>query len=332
MPNDATQTETQTAPEPKAPTINDESLSFSDYQKLRRGESLPPVQAEKSAPAEKSAEQKTSDESETSETEAKEVEEDSEDREEVGTEKTDESEKDKSKKSGFQKRIDKLNARTRAAQQETEYWRQQALKGAGQVQDPAKVETKPVASEGKPDPDKFNTHAEFVEALADWKTDQKLKERDQKQEQAKLQADQANLLKSHADRVKAFKDKTDDFDEMLGSLDDVRSPVIQQIIVESENGPALLYELAKNPEEALRISKLTPWAIARELGKLESKITPASESEKKPETKKITNAPKPIETVGKNAVSSVRKSIDDPGLSFAEYEKLRREQMKRRRG
>lgn len=280
-----------------------------------------------SAPGVKAPEQKPAATSEAAESEANEVEDDSADREEAEPEQTDESDKDKTpKKSGFQKRIDKLNARARAAQQETEYWKQQALKGAGSNQETPKVETKAEPSEGKPVADKFDTHAEYVEALADWKTDQKLKERDQKQEQSRLQTEQAGLLKSHNDRIKSFADKTDDFGEMMGNLDDVRSPVMQQIIVESEHGPALLYELAKDPEEALRISKLSPLAIARELGKLESKLTPTA-SEKKPEPKKKTEAPAPVTPVGSKG-GSAHKPLDE--MDYQEFKRARAAQLTRR--
>ena len=277
-------------------------------------------------------EQKESSESDTEETEASQGETDeSGDSEDHSDESKDDAKDKPKKKGGFQRRIDKLNARYSAAQQEVEYWRQLALKqtGAGEPKKEPVESKQPAVADGKPNPDHFDTHAEYVEALADWKTEQKLKERDQKLEKTKLEIEQANTLKAHSDRVKSFAEKTDDFADVLESVDDIPvSTAVQEIIISSENGPELMYELAKNRDEYARICKLPPLAAARELGRIESRIA-SKASESKPETKKLTKAPKPIGPVG-GSKGAVVKSIDDPGLSQAEYEKLRREQMKRR--
>lgn len=241
------------------------------------------------------------------------------------------------KKGGFQRRIDKLNARFSAAQQEVDYWKQQALKSAS---DSKKTEpelaAKPLASsEGKPDIDKFDTHAEYVEALTDWKTEQKLKEREAQAERSKLETEQQKLVREHHERVKSFADKTEDYAEVLEDVNDVRIPAgLQQAIVESDRSAELIYELAKNRAELERISKLPPLAAARELGKFESKLPSQASSEdqktEKKEPKKITQAPKPIAPVGTGGKGSAPKSIYDPNLSQSEYERLRREQDQRK--
>lgn len=288
------------------------------------------VDESKSAPDAISSEQNPADESETSEPEAKENEEESEDREEPESEKTAENEKEKTKKrSGEQKRIDKLTAQKYAYLREAEAAKEKTLALEERLRQlesgssNSKVDTKPETPVGKPNIENFASYEEYDEAKHVWR-----KQQDQAEaERNRISASQANLLKSHADRVKAFADKTDDFNEMLADLKDVSSPVMEQVIIESENGPALLYELAKNPEEALRISKLTPLAIARELGKLESKITPAASDEKKPETKKKTEAPAPVSPVGSKGGSST-KSPDE--MDYREFKKWREGQLRRR--
>jgi hypothetical protein len=106
-------------------------------------------------------------------------------------------------------------------------------------------------------------------------------------------------------------------------------PVFSQVILESEVGPQLMYELAKNRDEALRIRELPPIAAARELGKIEARIS-SKAAATKPETKQVTSAPKPIAPIGSNSSAS-RKSLDDPSLSFSDYVRMRREQEKRKR-
>lgn len=335
-------TSEQTSPEPAKPTgISDPNISFSDYERVRRGESLTAAASDTSAPSApgvKAPEQKESTESEAVENEDEEGKDDAEapDSEESEAKESDEA-KPAKKKGGFQRRIDKLNAAKTAAQQEVEYWKQLALK-QGAASDPKTAQPKAdapaaVTADAKPNPDNFSTHAEYVEAIADWKADQKLKERDQKEAQSRLQTEQQNTMKAHFERVQSFAQKTDDFEEMMENLEDVpRSAALEQIITSSENGPELLYELAKNPEEAKRIAKLTPLALAREIGKLESKLTssaPSSSSEKK-EPKKLTQAPKPIGPVGGGKAAGGLKTPEE--MSFSEYEKYRREQMRRKRG
>lgn len=283
-----------------------------------------------SAPEAKAPEQKESTESGTEETEAKESE-TNESEEDVSDEETEakDSEKDKpKKKGGFQRRIDKLNAAKADAQREAEYWKRVALEKqvAGESKKESVESKTPVTAEGKPNPDHFETHAEYVEALTDWKTEQKLKERDQKLEKSKLETEQEKILKSYTERVESFKKATADFEDVLAEVDDViTSPTVTQIIVESENGPALAYELAKNREEFERINKLPPLAAARELGRIESKIAAKATEEKKPEPKKTTKAPQPITPVGSKG-GVVEKSIFDESLSQKEYEALRAKQ------
>lgn len=233
------------------------------------------------------------------------------------------------KKGGFQRRINKLNSRYAEKERETEYWKQQALKGAGAKVE-TQVEAKPAAVvEGKPSSDKFDTHAEYVEALTDWKLDQKLKDRDSKLENSRIESEQQRVARQYNERAKVFAEKTSDFKDVLEEVDDVPlSPALRDMFLSSENGPELAYELAKNRVEFERVSKLSPLAAAREIGKLEARIArPAAESKEI----KTTKAPAPIVPVGGSGKGAVTKLISDPGLSQSEYESLRREQQKKRR-
>lgn len=291
------------------------------------------VEETKPVLAAEAAEQKSEEQGST-ETEAKE-ENESEESAEADESESDESENEEGerpkKKSGAQRRRE---IRERAERAEAELARlhrvmeDMALKGAGEPK-PEKAEAPKAEAQGKPNPDDFDTHAEYVEALTDWKTEQKFKERESKAEKAKLQTEQERLIQAHSERVKSFADKTEDFQDVIEAVDDVRvSPTIQELIVTSENGPELMYELAKNRAEFERICKLGPLAAAREIGRIESKLQ-ASEA-KKPEATKITKAPKPPTPVSGGASGSGYRSLEDVAArgSQAEYEAFRRKQMK----
>lgn len=284
----------------------------------------------KAAPVvDETSEQNQSSESETEEKEeldeSKEAEESEEDSEE-----SDDSEKEKpKKKGGFQRRIDKLNARHAQAQQEADYWKSMALKKDAVETKKESVEpVQKVNASDKPDPENFDSHSDYVEALTDWKIEQREKASKEEAQKSQLQIEQEKVLKSHSERVNAFSEKVDDFYDVLESVDDIAvSPTVREIIISSDNGAELMYELAKNKKEYARICALPPLAAARELGRIETRLDSKSSEDKKTEIKKITKAPQPIAPVGSKG-GVISKSIDDPNLSQSEYEALRRKQMR----
>jgi hypothetical protein len=329
MTNDVLNNETAETHTTSSNDLSNPSITFADYQKLRRGEKVE-VSA-KSAPETKDSHvQKSAANSEHAEKEV-ENEHELEASEDDGSNETDDSKDKTKKKGGFQRRIDKLNARVTEKERELDYWKNMALeksKAGVEPKSEKKVEAKQT-SDGEPNPESFESHADYLKAITKWTVQQESKASKQNEEKQKLQADYERVKKEHFERVKAFSEKTKDFKEMMGNLDEVpNSPHLENILFTSENGPELLYELAKNPEEADRIARLHPIDMARALGRIESKLVSASSEENKPETKKITSAPKPIAPVGKGG-GSVAKSIDDPNIPFTEYVRLRREQIKR---
>lgn len=272
---------------------------------------------EKSAPGAKAPEQKETTESEPVETEI-----DEEAADESGEEDSKEESESKDtekprKKSGFQRRVDKLT-------REREFWREQALKGASTARPEPKVEPveKPKDA-GEPQSEDFETAREYYKAIAQWEIKQEKAADEQRSRKAQLETEHQTVLKTHRERVASFKENAQDFDEVLEGVDDIiASPAVKDLIMTSENGPALMYALAKDRAEFERINQLPPIAAARELGRYESKLAASSVDSKKPEAKKTTQAPKPISPVGSKG-GTVEKSIYDPNLSQKEYEALR---------
>ncbi len=86
------------------------------------------------------------------------------------------------------------------------------------------------------------------------------------------------------------------------------TPVMDQAIMENENGPEIAYYLAKHPAEALRIFNLSPKAQEREIVRLESKATSIA-----PTTKTSVSAPiKPI--------ASTAKAVANPADDYRQWE------------
>jgi hypothetical protein len=344
------QTDTQGhAPETnKAQALSDPNISFADYQTLRRGGTVPAASSESSAPTpETGKEQKKAPESEPegkgTESEGNEGTDDLEASEAEG-----ESEgkgKTQGKKGGgFQKRISKLTADKANLARELEYWKSVATQSKGQPDSKSTAEPaapKPDAkTEGKPrpKPGDFETYAEFQKAEEAWldeRVESKFAERERKQKDSEAKNAKVSSERAFAERVKAFAEKNQDYHDVITEAREQNlfvSETMGQVILDSENGPAIFYALAKNPSEGARIGSLPPHRQMMEMGKIEARITQAqSVPEKKPETKQTTQAPKPVDPVGTGKGTSAGKSITDPDISFPDYVRARREQMKRKR-
>lgn len=241
--------------------------------------------------------------------------------------KTDEEPRPK-KKGGFKRKLEKLTARVSKAEQESAYWREAALKGKP-TDEPKTEPVAAKAAEGKPVAERFATHEDYVEALADWKVDQKLSARDAKARESEVKAGFQKQLDSYHAKIPDFVKIKPDFAEVLKSVDDINlSLAVQNAIIKT--GPALAYELASDPEELERICTLNFEDAVMELGEIRARIRASSESPETPEPK-TTKAPKPISPVGAKSTASVAKSIHDPTISQKEYDALRDKQEAKRR-
>lgn len=86
----------------------------------------------------------------------------------------------------------------------------------------------------------------------------------------------SELVEDFNDRVADVAKAIPDFAEVVGKTNDKThpvSPVVGQLILESEKGPLLQYHFAKNPADLRRINGLTPLSAAREVGKIEARLS-----------------------------------------------------------
>jgi hypothetical protein len=236
--------------------------------------------------------------------------------EEVRDDKTDEGqERDESgkfkPKNATQARIDELTRQKHEAAREAAYWR-----GLAESQRAAK-ETTQDRPTGKPSADSYENHEDFVEALTDWKLEQKLAEHDSRQqERAKASTWQ--------ERATAARAEMPDFEEVMASSTAPMSHAMAEAIKESEMGPKVAYHLAMHPEEAARLANMSPTSAIREIGKIEATLS-AAKAAPAP-APRVTTAPKPADPIG-----SGRSTAGDPGkMSQADYEEWRKTQLKQR--
>lgn len=148
-------------------------------------------------------------------------------------------------------------------------------------------------------PEQFETYEDYAEALAERKAQELLARREAEQQQRAY-------LEAYHDREEVARDKYDDFEQVAYNPNLPVTEAMARAIQASEIGPDVLYHLGSTPSEAARISRLDPILQAREIGKIEARLSAD------PPVKKTSNAPAPIAPVTARSQGTPRYDTTDP--------------------
>ena len=157
----------------------------------------------------------------------------------------------------------------------------------------------PVVSKEMPSIDNFESTDAYAEALALRKAEELLAQRDRQKEQAEI-------VEAYSEREEKARDKYDDFEDVVYNPKLRITDVMAETIQYSDLGPDLAYWLGSNPKEAERIARLSPILQAREIGKIEVRLSD------NPPVKKTTSAPTPISPVTARSSGSPSHDTTDP--------------------
>lgn len=177
--------------------------------------------------------------------------------------------------------------------------------------------------DGKP---KYASWEEYNEELIDWKAEQKFTEYRKNEEKARQDAIVAQknkvILDSWNGRITKAAEKYADFAEV--ALDDKNGPgsrispgsVVDAWILDSDLGAEILYHFGKDRNDLERIGAMHPIGAARELAKLEAKLSgePVKAPTPTEPPVKTTKTPPPAREVGgrgSSAVDDVTKAVAD---------------------
>jgi hypothetical protein len=160
-------------------------------------------------------------------------------------------------------------------------------------------QTVPVAPKEMPSIDSFESTDAYAEALALRKAEELLAQRDRQKEQAEI-------VEAYSEREEKARDKYDDFEDVVYNPKLRITDVMAETIQYSDLGPDLAYWLGSNPKEAERIARLSPIMQAREIGKIEVRLSD------NPPVKKTTSAPTPISPVTARSSGSPSHDTTDP--------------------
>ena len=221
-------------------------------------------------------------------------------------------------KDSAEKRIGKLTKKWRTAERDRDYEKTKRLAAEAEL----KKLKLTVPATDKPDPEDYEDTSDYLEALTDWKVEQKLNAR-----QAEVTTETEEITERQtADEVEdeletiadKGRDKYDNYDDLVFDKDLVITQEMIETILQSDIAEEILYHLGQNPETATELGEMSALRAAREIGKLEMEIAAnmpkpnvSSKGEGNspdktvvpPVKKKTTKAPAPIIPVKATGVS-----------------------------
>lgn len=184
-------------------------------------------------------------------------------------------EPEKPEKTFTQKELDEIIEK-RLAKERRRFTAAQRRIGELQATKPAE----PGKTEDRPKRDQFDSYEEWVRAEAAYEARKVAREERQREEEERRKSfekdsrerDERERQQRWASLRRLGQKKYADFDETISDDLTITEPMAQAIS-ESELGHEIAYFLGKNPEEAERISDLSPIRQQIEIGKLEAKLS-----------------------------------------------------------
>jgi hypothetical protein len=150
-----------------------------------------------------------------------------------------------------------------------------------------------------PSLEQFESVDEYADALATRKAEELLAKREAERQKM-------DMLEAYHDREEEARSKYEDFEQVAYNPKLPITSVMAETIQASDLGPDLAYYLGTNPREADRISRLSPFLQAKEIGKIEAKIS------SEPVLKKTTSAPPPIAPISGRGTGAPTYDTTDP--------------------
>jgi hypothetical protein len=242
-----------------------------------------------------------------------------------------------------------------AAQQRAEQFERELAEyrknGASGAQEPAPARTARTPSDGRPSEDEvgttYQTYADYVEAVADWKVEQRFKAQQAQVHQTEAEREYAETAQAYTAKKEAWRQQhpaqAAEFDSLVqaagGSTKTPKlPPVMGYAILHSDHGPAVEHYLLSHPEECLQLIEdasdlpATPRAAQWVRRALESKIAQAAPPGPAPAITRQP-VPAPIQPVGASPVVSEVDTSTLRGKAYVDAENAKElARIRRQRG
>ena len=246
------------------------------------------------------------------------------------------SEKDSEKRvPWFQKRIDEITRdkyEERRAREAAERRAQEIEARLKELETKAPAQPDPADEPLKTAAD-FNyddaAYARYLQQVIDQRAERRARDAASKflqEERAREATERA--IREYQSRVDDFKKTAPDFDDVVFHPSVAISQPMAEVIKRSEFGPAIAYQLGKNPELSTQIARLPPELAAYELGQIAASIKSARAAKAAPPPS-VPKAPPPPPTL--TTAGEPLKKTDDQ-MTDAEWAALRaKERLKQQR-
>ena len=252
------------------------------------------------------------------------------------TTETDEGDHKRSSKSGLERRFSELTgerdeARRKASELESRLAALEANNGTTRKPEAETVFAPNAFHEPKPSVEHFDTYGEFQEALVDWKLEKKEFDRDQVKQIAVAKEQENVVLNSWNTREQATKDRVEGYEQLVdnefiqGFTTKIATKEAMQYLLESDNGPDLLFELAEDDAKLAGFKSMSVVKQVAYLAKLDAKYDNEERTDTKPT---ITKAPAPSKSLPKGK-TVVTKDISQGVQSFGDYQVWREQNRKK---
>lgn len=183
---------------------------------------------------------------------------------------------------------------------------------------------------GEPQRQDYVDDIAYMGALTDWKIEQRMSaSQAENQEQSRPTEDPlAAARAAYGERLVEVRERYQDYDDVVSESDIRVSDTVTAALLESEQGPAIVYHLANNPDEAARLNALSPVALGRAMVALEATVgqtggaAEPEESGTPPRAGTEATPPLPITPVSGTGSVPVTRSPDS--MSYQDYKAGRR--------
>uniref|UniRef100_A0A6M3LH84 Uncharacterized protein n=1 Tax=viral metagenome TaxID=1070528 RepID=A0A6M3LH84_9ZZZZ len=207
--------------------------------------------------------------------------------------------------------IERLERVRKEAEEKAVYWRKQKVEARadyfkGRGDEPPKPPAEDLGIGKEPHQDEYEDYQKYLDAKVSfeinkakitWDKDQARKNQEESHQQ------RMDMLRSKIDE--GFK-KYVDFEEVALSQTVPITPLVMEILADTEKPEDVAYWLGKNRAEAIQISRMTPTQAARAIAKIEIEVSKPGGVP--PSLPKITGAPPPINPLGSS--HTVEKALE----------------------
>ena len=220
----------------------------------------------------------------------------------------DEHDDDSSLPNGVKKRIDKVTRQKYEAVAEANRYKAELEQLRAQI----------APKQEAPDISQFDTLDDYVEAVAEYKLNQKTQTaQSQQAQQTQAQA----VAQDWVAKVEKVRSVAPDFDAVFNNVASIEfAPMALEAVAQHPKGAEIAYMLGKDISEAYRIAALPPSQQLMAIGEIAARTNV-------PKPKTVSTAPAPVKPVGSS--SGGKKSINE--MSDKEYNEFRANQIKQRR-